>query len=151
MHARAAGDPAPDFTLPGTTGAVRLSDALRDGPVVVTFYQEDSTPACRQQLAALRDDGDLLREAGARVIAIAVDPLERHQQFAAELASPFPLLVDEGGRVAQEWGVWDADARRARRAAFVVGRDGRLLLALPWYSPTNSSQYEQIFRALGLG
>lgn len=151
MNAFEPGSLAPDFTLPGTDGQVRLYDVLRDGPVVVTFYQEDATPACRQQLAALRDDGDLLQEAGARVLAISVDPLERHQAFQDELVAPFPLLSDADGSVARAWGVYDAEGRRARRAAFVVGSDGRIVLALPWYNPANAAQYEQIFRALGLG
>ncbi len=38
------GDIAPDFTLPGTTGDVRLADAARQGRVVLAFYIEDGTP-----------------------------------------------------------------------------------------------------------
>jgi AhpC/TSA family len=38
--ARKLGEPAPDFTLPNTSGElVILSDLLAHGPVVVTFYR----------------------------------------------------------------------------------------------------------------
>ena len=38
--ARKVGEPAPDFTLPNTSGElVKLSDLLAHGPVVVTFYR----------------------------------------------------------------------------------------------------------------
>lgn len=144
------GEQAPDFTLRGTEGEVRLSDALRAGPVVVAFYQEDRTPACRTQLAALRDDHDLLRELGARVLAISTDPLDSHTAFAGELQPPFPLLADEGGAVARAYGVYDEAARRARRAVFVIDPDGAVRLSIPWYNPSSTTQYEQIFRALGL-
>jgi peroxiredoxin Q/BCP len=145
-----AGDPAPDFTLPGTAGEVRLADALRTGPVVVAFYQEDNTPTCRTQLSALRDDHDLLVELGARVLAISTDPLESHTAFAGLLRPPFPLLADADGAVARAYGVYDEDTRRSRRAVFVIGADGRVLLDIPWYNPANTSQYAQIFRALGM-
>jgi peroxiredoxin Q/BCP len=127
------GERAPDFTLPGTDGEVHLADALAGGPVVVAFYQEDDTPACRTQLTAFRDDYDLLRELGARVLAISTDPLPSHQAFAERLAAPFPLLADESGEVARAYGVYDEDERRARRAVFVVGEDGAIRLSIPWY------------------
>ena len=38
--ARKVGEPAPDFTLPNTSGElVKLSNLLAHGPVVVTFYR----------------------------------------------------------------------------------------------------------------
>jgi peroxiredoxin Q/BCP len=144
------GERAPDFTLPGTAGAVSLSAVLREGPVVLSFYQEDGTPACQTQLAALRDDHDLLQELGARVLAVSTDPLPAHHEFAARLGQPFPLLSDEGGTVARRYGVYDAESRRARRAIFVIDQAGVVRLAIPWYNPANTAHYEQIFRALGL-
>jgi peroxiredoxin Q/BCP len=144
------GDPAPDFTLPGTQGEVHLADLLAEGPVIVTFYQEDATPTCRTQLAAFRDDFDLVRELGARVVAISTDPPAAHAAFAAQLGAPFPLLSDTDGSVARAYGVYDAEQRRAHRAVFVVGADGRVQLSIPWFSPANPTQYERIFRALGL-
>jgi hypothetical protein len=39
-RARQVGEPAPDFTLPNTSGeTVKLSGLLARGPVVVTFYR----------------------------------------------------------------------------------------------------------------
>lgn len=49
---------------------------------------------------------------------------ESHAAFAARLALPFPLLVDEGGRIARAWraGLW----RFVRRTVYVVAPDGRI-------------------------
>lgn len=143
------GERAPDFELPGTEGRVRLSEVLASGPVVLTFYQEDGTPVCQSQLAAFRDDYDVLRELGASVLAVSVDPLSEHQAFAARLRPPFPLLADEDGAVARAYGVYDPEQRRARRAVFVIDRDGTVRLSIPWYNPARADQYEQVFRALG--
>ena len=43
----------------------------------------------------------------------------------------------------------EADPKRARRAIFVIDRDGSLLLALPHFQPNNLAQVEAIFTALG--
>ena len=143
-----AGDRAPEFTLPSSDGAVTLSDTLAAGPVVVLFYQEDGTPTCQAQLCAFRDDYDLVRELGATVLAISTDSVGSHQDFAARLQSPYPLLSDQDGLVAQTYGVYDAAARRAQRAAFVIRRNGVVRLALPWFNPANSGQFEEVFSAL---
>ena len=144
------GDLAPDFRLPDAGGDVTLAEALAQGPVVVAFYQEDDTPTCRAQLTSFRDDYDILRELGARVLAISVDSIGSHQAFAERLQPPFPLLSDEDGAVARAWGVYDEEGRRARRAVFVVGQDGLIRLSIPWYNPANAGQDEQVCRVLGL-
>lgn len=40
----AAGTPAPDFSLPDDTGAVRSLSEFRGSPVVLFFYPKDDTP-----------------------------------------------------------------------------------------------------------
>ena len=145
-----AGDPAPDFELPSTGGSIRLSEASRDRPVVVAFYMEDNTPTCSSQVAALKGDHDLFEELGANVIAISADPLESHRSFAERLGGvPFTLASDEDLSAARAFGVVDETGKRSRRAVFVV-RDGVVQLAIPWFNPSNSEQYQQIFAALGL-
>lgn len=49
---------------------------------------------------------------------------ESHAAFATRLALPFPLLVDEGGRIARSWraGLW----RIVRRTVYVVTPQGRI-------------------------
>jgi peroxiredoxin Q/BCP len=145
------GDAAPDFTLPGTAGQVHLADVLKTGPVIVSFYQEDNTPTCSTQLASFRDDYDVVRELGAGLLAISTDSVEAHRRFQASLSPPFPLLADSDGTVARAYGVYDEVSRRARRAVVVIGSDGVIQLALPWYNPSNTAQYEQVFAALGAG
>jgi len=146
------GDSAPDFTLPSTDGELRLSDLLRDGPVLLAFYFEDATPACSTEVAALKDAYDAARELGAGVIAVSADSVESHRAFAERLGGlPFPLASDGDLSAARAYdAVAEDDPRRSRRALFVIDRDGRITYAANPFSPNNLAQFEGALRALGL-
>ncbi|MGD9894496.1 MAG: redoxin domain-containing protein, partial [Dehalococcoidia bacterium] len=80
-----AGDRAPDVTLEGPDGTLRLTDALRDGPLVLAFFQEANTPACDAEVRGFATEYDLVQELGGRVLAVSTDPLEEQQRFAASV------------------------------------------------------------------
>lgn len=144
------GDQAPDFSLDGTQGSLRLGDLLAQKKVVLAFYTEDNTPLCSTEVAMLRDDYDVIRELGAEVVAVSADSLDTHAGFAARLGGlPFPLVSDAGLAAARAYGVVDDEGKRSRRAVFVIDAGGRVLHAEPWFQPGNPGQYEAIFRALG--
>ncbi len=147
-----AGDRAPDFALPSTEGAVRLSDRLRDGRVLLAFYFEDATPACSTEIAALKDAHETLRELDADVIAISADSVESHRAFAERLGGvPFALASDAGLTVARAYDtVAEDDARRSRRALFVIEQDGTIAYAANPYSVNSLTQLEEALRALGV-
>ena len=145
------GEQTPDFKLPSTSGDIRLREAIGRSKVVLAFYYEDATPVCSNELAMLRDDYELVRELGAEVIAVSADNLASHEAFVARLGGlPFPLASDEKLEAAKVFGVVDDAGKRSRRAVFVIDRGGKLLHAERWFQPGNPSQYEAIFRALGL-
>jgi len=146
------GDLAPDFALPSTAGEARLGDLLQRGRVLLAFYAEDATPTCSNEIEALKDAYDTLRELGADVIAVSADGVRSHRAFADRLGGvPFPLGSDEDLAVARAYdAVAEDDPRRSRRALFVIDRDGVVLYAANPYSPHNLSQFEGALRALGL-
>lgn len=144
-----AGQAAPDFTLETDRGQVSLAGLLRRGRVVLAFYYEDMTPTCSTELTSLKDGFEMFQDLGATVLAVSSDSLESHALFCNRLGGlPFPLGSDPGLELARAFGVVDETGRRARRALFVIGRDGAVLLALPHYNPANISQYEQVFETL---
>ncbi|HEX9407245.1 MAG TPA: redoxin domain-containing protein, partial [Thermoanaerobaculia bacterium] len=63
-----AGDKAPDVTLEGPAGPVRLLEAAREGPVVLLYFQEASTPTCEAEVRGFVSEHDLVQELGARVL-----------------------------------------------------------------------------------
>ena len=144
------GAPAPDFQLPSTQGALRLSDVTASGKVVLAFYQEDNTPLCSSVLSVLKEDYDLVRQLRAEVVAVSADGLEAHEEFARRLGGlPFPLVSDRDLEAARAYGVLDDGGKRSRRAVFVIDKGGMVLHVVPWFQPGNPVQYEEIFAALG--
>ena len=148
----AAGDVAPPLRLASTQGEIALDDLRGQGRrVVLAFYTEDGTPTCQNEITMLKDAHELLREFGATVIGVSADDLESHRAFAQRLGGvPFPLAADTSLDAARAYGVIDeSDGTRARRAVFVIDRDGLVMLALPHFQPGNLSQVEAMFNALG--
>lgn len=147
----AAGEAAPTFTLRTTDGDISLDSLTSRGQVVLAFYAEDATPLCSTQLSMLKDDYDTVRELGASVLAISADSLDSHRQFAERIGGvPFPLASDEDLAVARLYDVADEEAKRSQRAIFVIDEAGIVGHAEPWFQPGNPTQYEAVFRALGL-
>jgi thioredoxin-dependent peroxiredoxin len=145
------GDQAPDFVLPSTSGEIRLSQLTDRSKVILAFYYEDSTPICSNELSMLRDDYEMVRELDAEVLAVSADNLESHEAFADRLGGvPFALASDETLEAAKAFDVVDDAGKRSRRAIFVIDRGGKILQAERWFQPGNPSQYEAIFRALGM-
>ena len=115
------GEAAPEFALSGHGGeTVRLS-ALRGKNVVLVFYPGDDTPTCTKQLCALRDEWPNLE--AHNTVAFGINPrrAQSHAKFAAKFALPFPLLVDEGGRVAK---LYHAGGLLVRRTVYGIDTDG---------------------------
>lgn len=145
------GEKAPEFTVETTEGRLSLADLLQSGKLVLTFYSEDATPLCCSQVVAFSEDYPMIEELGARLLAVSADSLQSHRVFAEALGDlPFPLASDSDLSLARAYGVVDDSGKRSRRAVFVIDRDGTLLHRIDHYNPTNSSQYEDVFRALGM-
>jgi peroxiredoxin Q/BCP len=122
MHLR-EGDEAPDFTLSGVPpGAYHLRDQ-RGKVVVLAFYPGDFTPVCLRQLQHYEEQRERLVRTGAILWAISTDTLELHERMAKSYALSFPLLADEGGAVAAQYGVRGL-LGSARRSVFIVDPEG---------------------------
>ncbi|HLZ58848.1 MAG TPA: peroxiredoxin-like family protein, partial [Ktedonosporobacter sp.] len=67
-----AGEQAPDFILPDVFGnEVTLSELLKQGPVVVTFYRGEWCPYCNLQLRAYQRILPQIQSLGATLVAIS--------------------------------------------------------------------------------
>jgi thioredoxin-dependent peroxiredoxin len=119
------GDKAPDFTLPSQTGDnVRLSDQLGSHVVVLYFYPKDNTSGCTAEACAFRDSYESFTDAGAAVIGVSSDSVDKHAGFAGKHKLPFTLLSDAGGKVRKLYGVPSTLAVLPGRVTYVIDRDG---------------------------
>jgi peroxiredoxin len=141
----AVGDRIAPFTLATPEGEITIPDPSGRA-VLLMFFIEAGTPLCAAQVGAIARDAELLTAANARVVAVSTDPPDRQRAFAEALGlREVTLATDEQGEVARRFGVYDETTRRARRAAFVIGGDGTVKVALPRYNPSNSEQYAALF------
>ena len=124
-HGIQAGSKAPDFTLPSQSGApVRLQDRLGERVIVLYFYPRDDTRGCTAEACAFRDSYEVFAEAGADVIGISSDSVDRHAAFAGKHELPFTLLSDEGGQVRKRYGVPAVLGVLPGRVTYVIDRQG---------------------------
>lgn len=128
------GDTAPRFTLPAEPGEiVDVGARMGERPVVLLFFPLAFSSVCTDELCTVRDSWDEWEALEADVFGISVDsPFVTHR-FREELGLPFPLLSDFNHDVGSAYGVLYEDyfglRGVARRAAFVVGTDGRIAYA----------------------
>jgi thioredoxin-dependent peroxiredoxin len=135
------GDPAPGFELPDQDGEpVRLSD-LRGRRVVLYFYPKAGTPGCTAQACGIRDRAAEYEAAGATVLGVSPDPVEKVKRFHAGQSLSFTLLADADHAVAERYGVWAQRSMYGKtfwgvqRATFVVDEEGVVRHVVPKASP----------------
>jgi thioredoxin-dependent peroxiredoxin len=120
-----AGDKAPDFTLPSQAGEpVRLSDRFGEHVVVLYFYPKDETRGCTAEACAFRDSHEVFAEAGAEVIGVSSDSVDKHAGFADHHQLPFTLLSDSGGEIRKRYAVPAVLGVLPGRVTYVIDRTG---------------------------
>lgn len=128
----AAGDQAPDFSLPNETGQTVSLKSLKGHPVVLYFYPKDDTPGCTKEACDFRDNVKRLEKAGAVVLGVSLDGAESHRKFIAKFNLPFSLLSDEDAAVSKAFGVYKEKNMYGRkywgieRSTFVLDRRGKV-------------------------
>ena len=83
-----AGDRAPEFSAPASLAGKQfhfsLRHALQKGPVVVYFYPSAYTGGCDLEAHTFSEDKDQFTAAGASIIGVSEDSIERLDQFSAD-------------------------------------------------------------------
>ena len=154
-----AGDSAPAFrasaSRAGRTIDYRLADALAQGPVVVYFYPAAFTAGCNVQAHLFAENAANFASAGASIVGVSLDPIERLNAFSADPAScagRFPVASDADGRIARSFALQLAETppertnlrgeaighARAERTTFVVAPDGHIAAAIGGVSPEDN-------------
>jgi thioredoxin-dependent peroxiredoxin len=116
------GEQAPDFELPGTDGAFRLSDH-RGERVVLLFYPGDNTMVCTKQFCSYRDRAGDFAALNATVVGISSQDLATHEDFIAKHSLNVPLLADVDKAVAKSYSAFSARLG-TKRAVIVIDEQG---------------------------
>jgi len=156
-----AGDTAPVFearaSLAGEEFNFSLRSALDQGPVVVYFYPSAYTQGCNIQAHEFAANMDEFVGAGASVIGVSLDSIERLNDFSADpeycagklavasdatgaIARSYDLDVREGREGMKDTRGVDIDHGFAERTTFIVTPDGKIAEAIGGISPFENVQ-----------
>ena len=159
--ALSSGDKAPQFkakaSLAGKAFDYSLSDALKKGPVVVYFYPSAYTQGCNIQAHTFAENMDKFNAAGATVIGVSLDSIERLNDFSADpnyCAGKLAVASDADGAIAKSYSLNVGEARAgakdtrgveinhgfAERTTFVVTPDGKVAATVGGVRPDENVQ-----------
>jgi thioredoxin-dependent peroxiredoxin len=136
------GDNAPDFNLPNAQGEMVSLGNFKGHWLVLYFYPKDDTPGCTKEACSFRDDLHQLEKLGAKVVGISVDDSGSHAEFAKKYHLPFPLLSDQNGIAAKQYGALTnlGLIKIAKRYTFLIDADGVLRKS---YLSVDTSRHSQ--------
>lgn len=118
----AVGTAAPLFAAQDQDGnTVTLKD-LRGKNVILVFYPADDTAVCTKQLCEFRDSWASVASKNAVVFGVNPAKPTRHGRFHEKYNLPFPLLYDEGQKIARAYN--SAFSFAPRRTVYLIGPDG---------------------------
>jgi peroxiredoxin Q/BCP len=122
------GDVVEDFSLDDQFGVTQsLYHLLEVGPMVLFFYPAAMTKGCTIESCHFRDLKNEFEAVAAQRIGISRDPISKQRQFSDLHVFDFPLLSDESGKVAEQFGVSrNFHLLPVKRWTFVIGPDHRL-------------------------
>ncbi|WP_045747369.1 peroxiredoxin [Actinoplanes rectilineatus] len=125
------GDIAPDFELADQDGNPRrLTDLLKDGPVVLFFYPGAMTKGCTAEACNFRDLGAEFQAAGVQRVGISKDTVAKQKEFADANTFDYPLLSDPEMTTIAAYGVKRKLALgplSTKRMTFVIGTDQKII------------------------
>ncbi len=155
------GAKAPEFTAPASLAGKEykfsLKDALKKGPVVVYFYPAAYTGGCNLQAHTFSENADKFAAAGASIIGVSLDGIERLNRFSADpqyCAGKIPVASDPGGKIAKSYDLRVSDAKPgakdtqgeeighgfAERTTFIVMPNGKVAATIGNMSPAENVQ-----------
>jgi peroxiredoxin len=123
------GSKAPDFTLMNQDRPpITLSAILQNGPVVLAFLPGAFSSVCTNEMCTFRDSIGTLGASKAQVVGVTTDTFFTLKAWADQQRFTFPLLSDYNKEVIRQYDVVNPDMiglkNIAKRAVFVIGRDG---------------------------
>ena len=147
------GAKAPDFTLPNQDREnVTLSEQLRNGPVVLAFFPAAFSGVCTTEMCTFRDASPNFSKINAKVFGISTDTFFALKAWGDQQKLNMPLLSDFNKEVIRQYGVVNPDMIGlkdiAKRAIFVVGRDGTIKHREVLDDARNEPNYDRINQAL---
>ncbi|MGE3620070.1 MAG: peroxiredoxin [Acidimicrobiia bacterium] len=152
-------DEAPNFTAETTEGTIDFHQWKGDSWAILFSHPKDFTPVCTTELgrvAGLKPEFD---RRGVKVIGLSVDPLDKHGDWASDIADVtgnavnFPLIADTDHQIAETYDMLPATAGTELsevltvRSVYVIGPDNKVKLSLT-YPAAVGRNFDEILRVV---
>ncbi len=118
------GDAIPDFSAPASTGGSLSKADLAGKPFILFFYPKSFTSGCTIETRHFALLAPQIRELGAQVVGISIDPLEKQCKFATETGADFPILADPDAVITKKFDLKRMLLPVAKRVTYLVDEKG---------------------------
>ena len=131
---------------------VDVGEVIGTAPVVLLFFPLAFSPVCTTEFCTFRDGWSQWEDLGAKVFGISIDSPFVAAKFKESENIPFPLLSDFNKEVAAMYGALHDELMGlkgvAKRAAFVINRDGDITYAWISEDPGVQVNFDEIKAAV---
>jgi peroxiredoxin len=103
--ALAPGSELPDFQLQSLDGDTVSSTAFRGQPHILLFIRGNWCPFCVGQVREMARAYRALAAAGARVVVVSAQSLQRQRSLAARFDAPMAFMCDSANQAARQLGL----------------------------------------------
>ncbi|HYV53900.1 MAG TPA: peroxiredoxin [Chitinophagaceae bacterium] len=149
------GDVAPNFKAQTTTGEIDFYEYLGNSWGILFSHPADYTPVCTTELGKTALLKDEFAKRNVKVLAVSVDPLERHVGWVNDINETqnvqidFPLIADSDRNVATLYDMIHPNASTTAtvRSLFVIGPD-KLVKLIITYPASTGRNFNEVLRVV---
>lgn len=134
------GEQAADFTLPGKTGVVKLSD-MKGSVIYLDFWASWCGP-CRQSFPWMNRMQAKFKDKGFQVLAVNLDAkTDQAMKFLSQVPADFTIAFDSKGQTPRVYGV------KGMPTSFLIDRNGKVLWQHAGFNSADTQELEQKIQA----
>jgi len=149
------GDVAPNFKAHTTAGEIDFYEYLGTSWGILFSHPADYTPVCTTELGKTALLKDEFAKRNVKVLAVSVDPLDRHAGWINDINETqnvqvdFPLIADSDRNVSTLYDMIhpNASATATVRSLFVIGPD-KLVKLIITYPASTGRNFNEVLRVV---
>ena len=149
------GDVAPNFRAQTTEGELDFYEYLGNSWGILFSHPADYTPVCTTELGRTAFLKDEFAKRNVKVIAVSVDPLDKHKGWVNDINETqkvnvdFPLIADSDRTVSNLYDMIhpNASATATVRSLFVIGPDKTIKLMIT-YPASTGRNFNEVLRVV---
>ncbi|HTJ14223.1 MAG TPA: peroxiredoxin [Dinghuibacter sp.] len=149
------GDIAPNFKASTTKGEIDFYEFLGDGWGILFSHPADYTPVCTTELGRTAQLKDEFAKRNVKVLAVSVDPLDKHQGWVKDINETqnttvdFPIIADSDRTVANLYDMIHPNASETMtvRSLFIIGPDKKVKLIIT-YPASTGRNFNEVLRVV---